>query len=352
MNIFIDESGNFVDGSDWGIVCALTIPHRELGPLRRELQFRTRAWPREHGELKGRLLDPIHIHALVDILHRHSALLHCCAMCFAYEDKNDLEAHKRGQCDGITSHLTDEHHPDAVQAIWGLRRTLEQMPLQLYLQCVVQSELVASVVEDTVIYFSQRRPRELGRFEWVIDAKDASKITTQEKWWRDTLGPLMESRSMRQPLKFVRDADFDVTHFKHSYEFDKDQWYPDKPRELIRGIDIRKIIMDCVSFNDSRTDIILQAIDILANYLRRVLSNRMQDDDVARSLGRLQLPRRSEPKGPYQGIQIITLSRSMTGRYKAEPELKRNLDLMASSGRMMILRNDRTRRRANKAKLR
>jgi hypothetical protein len=43
----------------------------------------------------------------------------------------------------------------------------------------------------------------LAQFEWTIDAKDPLRVSTQENWWRDTLGALVESKSLREPFPFV-----------------------------------------------------------------------------------------------------------------------------------------------------
>jgi hypothetical protein len=32
--------------------------------------------------------------------------------------------------------------------------------------------------EEVTLYFAQRRPRELAKFEWTIDAKDPRRITS------------------------------------------------------------------------------------------------------------------------------------------------------------------------------
>jgi hypothetical protein len=156
------------------------------------------------GELKGGLLLPAHLDAPAEVLFRHDALMHACAIDVSREDPKGVDAHKAGQCEGITKYLAPTHHPKFVKQVWELRRVLERMPNQLYLQHVLLSELVCEASQDAANYFSQRRPRELTEFEWTIDAKDPCRITAQEKWWRDTLAPLLESRSRRQPMRFVR----------------------------------------------------------------------------------------------------------------------------------------------------
>lgn len=342
MKIFIDESGNFAESSDWGVVCGLAIPHKEIGPASRELKFRSQKWPTENGEIKGRLLDPVHFHELVEVLYRHDAVLHSAAINIATEDYKEIDNHKRIQGEKLTQHLGPEHHPELVAQIWRLRSTLEKMPSQLYVQCVLQTDLIAATVEDTANYFSQRRPRELANFEWSVDAKDPNKITTQEEWWRLTLGPLLESRSMRQPFGIVRDEDFDVSYFEKSYLFEKEQWYPDRPREMREGYDIRKIVLDSVTFDDSRSDILLQAVDVLANHLRRVMAGRIENRDVIRSLGRLQIPRRK------QSVRILSLAPVETKKYLEGKNLMDRIGLMAATGRDMFTAANRRKNRKDK----
>ena len=74
------------------------------------------------------------------------------------------------------------------------------------------------------MYFAQRRPRELAQFEWTIDAKDPRRVTTSEKWWRDTLAPLLESRSRRDPMRMVDHPAFDYRFLERSFGMRKSVW--------------------------------------------------------------------------------------------------------------------------------
>jgi hypothetical protein len=76
MHFFIDEGGTFTASAGWSVVCSLALPHKEVGPARREIDFVSRQWPRRDGELKGGALSPAHLEALVDVLYRHHAILH------------------------------------------------------------------------------------------------------------------------------------------------------------------------------------------------------------------------------------------------------------------------------------
>jgi hypothetical protein len=169
MHFFIDEGGLFTPETGWGVVCSLALPHKQVGPARREINRISRGWPRKDGELKGGQLQPAHLDALVDILFRHDALLYACAIDVSREAPGDVEYHKARQCEGTTKHLTAEHNSAVVQSIWKLRHALERMPIQLYIQCVLMSELVANAVELATLYFAQRRPRELAKFDWTVE---------------------------------------------------------------------------------------------------------------------------------------------------------------------------------------
>ena len=221
----------------YGVVCSLAIPHGEVGRAVREISRLTRNWPRNKGELKGGVLKVPHLESLVDLLFRHDAIMHACAIDVSYESDKGVDRHKAYQCNSITKHLTSEHHPNLAREIREVRRTLEQMPRQLYIQSVVMRELIDTAYKEVTTYFAQRRPRELAKFEWTIDAKDPRRTTTQEKWWQDTLGPLLDSRRRREPFGIVKDAGFNYKYFKRSFAM---KYEPsDRPGQTEEGYDIR-----------------------------------------------------------------------------------------------------------------
>lgn len=111
-------------------------------------------------------------------------------------------------------------------------------------------------------------------------------------------------------------------------------WYPDKQGEPITGYDIRKILSDNISFKDSRSDILLQAIDILTNFLRRLLMCRIVDPAVAKILGRLQIHQRPAPN-VFQSLHLMTFT---TSERTENSQLGRMLKQMSLAGRSMIRR--------------
>jgi hypothetical protein len=334
LHIFIDESGTFIPTTAWAVVCSLAIPHKEVVPARRQINRLSRDWPRKGGELKGGMLKPTHLESLVEVFFGHDALMHACAIDMSRENAARVGHHKAGQCEGMTKHLTPEHHPDLVRAIWELRHVLERMSPQLYIQCVMMKELVRIASEQITLYFAQRRPRELAKFEWTIDAKDPRRITSQERWWRDVLAVWLESASRREPFIFVKDTGFDYKYFNRSFGMTKEMWFPNRPPETMEGHDLRKMMSERMAFVDSRSEILIQAVDILTSFLRRLLAKQINSGDVAQALGRLQISKQP------QSLRLVTLSREA----RSQSELGNALQMMTRAARTMF-KPDRTRRR-------
>ena len=327
--IFIDESGNFTSSTRFSAIVALTLPHNRLRRTRHKLQLLTAQWPKVDGELKGRQLSTRHIVALVDVLFRQHALLHCIVTSVGADDDAEIKAHKDQQCEMMMRNLTSEHHPELVAQVWALRQTLEEMPLQLYIQFVSQTHLLCAVIENVPNYYSQRQPRELSLFEWFVDAKDKN-VTAQENWWRTTLGPMIQSRSRRQAFgRVADDSAFNYTYFDNAYDLQVDNPSPNGARRVI-GTDIGKLVTKRLSFVNSKSDILIQSADVLVRSIRRVLS----DDADARlidALGRLQLIQRRD--GTLQSMQFILLAGQGHSLEHAEKINQR----MTRAGRSMLL---------------
>jgi hypothetical protein len=330
MHFYIDEGGTFVPATGWGVVCLLAIPHRSIGPVRREINRIGQRWPRKGGELKGGLLSPAHLDELVEVLFRHDALLCAYAIDVSREDQQGVTDHKANQSAGITKYLVPEHHPNSVKQAWELRHTLERMPTQLYLQCVLLKELVWSATAEAINYFAQRRSRELAEFEWTIDAKDPRRITTYEKWWRDTLAPLFESLSRREPMPLCKDPAFDYRFLQRNFAMRKEMWSPDRPIETVDCYDIKKMITERMAFVDSRSETLIQTVDILASFLRPLLAGEIAGDQIAHALGRLQIIQKHG--GKRQSLHVVTISRLPGGR----TGLYKTIQVMPSAGRTMM----------------
>jgi Protein of unknown function (DUF3800) len=120
--------------------------------------------------------------------------------------------------------------------------------------------------------------------------------------------------------------------FDRSYLTRKDLWSPDGARESVECYDITKMISKRIEFVDSRTEPLVQAVDVYASFLRRLLSSETGGDDISHILGRLLIYRKPEGASHPQSLRVLTVSRKpskMTGLFKT-------LEIMTSAARCMI----------------
>jgi hypothetical protein len=277
MIIYCDESGTFVptpNKSSISLVGALIIPEGTLERIEKKYRALRATLCKDGVEVKGRLLSEDQIAKVVEILLKNEALFEVVGIDMGAHSSDSIEMHKNAQAEAITNNLTDQFHENLQKAIWQLRRRLEQLPNQLYVQSVATFELIATVIEHGSIYFSQRRPEALGRFEWVIDAKDRGRITEGEDWWSKTVMPSVQSKSFRKPFGQFTEGDY--SHFQR---FDRD--VPDYLREHMKdpsaetGLDANKIMTENFRFS-ADPEVGLELADILTNATRRALMNNLK----------------------------------------------------------------------------
>jgi len=276
MLIFIDESGTFTSVSGptgVSLVGALIIPEGSIAKIEKKYDAIRKNLPTENGEVKGRLLSEAEVDRVVTLLKRNEVLFEVVGIDMAAHSRSGIEVHKKGQENGITVNLTAAFHPNAQKGLWELRRRLERMPHQLYIQSVLMFELIPMVVEHATLYFSQRRPETLGHFKWVVDGKDKGRVTDWENWWSLTVMPMTQSRSLREPMGQFVDGDY--TYFQRFEMAIPEYLWPHlkNPRQRV-GLDIKKILTESFRFS-SKPEPGLEMVDILTNATRRALAGRL-----------------------------------------------------------------------------
>lgn len=279
MHIFIDESGGFQrnECADHSIscVCAIVVPGRNLRALESGFNKISRAWPRsKSGEVKGHLLSEQHLAHLCEFLRPLHVILEVAVMDMNLCEDADVDHHRAQQARGMTVNLTDEHHPELVSSVWKLRRSLEQMPRQLYAQAVALTDVAWTAFEHGQLYLCQRYPGELARYRWVIDAKEKYKITEYEHWWQHSVMPLIQSRSLREPSVKLKGGDYSAYRRNFPASPTPDYLVGPSSRPNETTDDLRAIFRE-LEFAESEKYIGLQVVDVLANGLRRSLSGRM-----------------------------------------------------------------------------
>jgi hypothetical protein len=200
MHIFIDESGGFQctdRPSAPSCVGAVIIPGRQLPELEDDFRKLSANWPKENGEVKGKLMQESHFGELCEFLEPRGVLFECSVMDMGCATEAEVSHHRQMQAEGMTKNLTAEHYASMVTEVYRLRGVLEKMPLQLYAELVTLTHVVWRALEHATLYYCQRLPGELAHFRWVIDAKSNLNITPHEDWWRVCVKPMLQTRSTR-----------------------------------------------------------------------------------------------------------------------------------------------------------
>ncbi len=309
MHIFIDESGTFVipktDPPAFSAVGALTIPDGERIKLEEKYNRLREDLPKQDGEVKGRDLQEHQIAQIVALLVKHQVLFEASVVELSHSDGPLIAAHQEKQARGITKNITPGCNDSLRASLLELRRQVENMPPQLYVQSTLNQDVIAEVIGQHTLYYAQRRPRELSAFHWVIDAKGPSGVTPWETWWSTTMPHLLESRSLRNPNVSLKEADY--SHFER-YKATPGN----RPRPLIpRGatpyaVNVKLLLTEDFRFS-SLPEPGLELVDILVNATRRVLRGTLSRS-AWRDLPRLMIHR------PHQYIHVLTFDQRILGR--------------------------------------
>jgi hypothetical protein len=276
MKIFVDESSNFIqrgDRSSVSAVGALVITERQL-PLveRRYAQLRPLLPKDRKGEVKGCDLSENDVARVVELARRSGLIYEVAVIDRLPNDFAAVEEHRKTYTEGLTENLTDRHHPEFIASSHALKHRLEQMPEQLYVQSVATFEVLWKILTKAIVYYSQREPESLGRFHWVVDAKDR-KRTSWEDWWSKVVRPHMQTRSWEKPLEGFDGGDYSHLAFKEmDIPADIRKAFPLVNEERGWGFDAFGDIE--FSFEISTG---LELVDVLTNCVRRALAGHLEE---------------------------------------------------------------------------
>ena len=229
--------------------------------------------------MKGALLNERQVARVVDLLRKNEVIFDASVIEMSVHPTDQIAAHRAQSAEGLTINLKPDFHPNVREAAWRLRRQLEGFKDPAYLQSLAAFDLVTRVIEHGPLYFCQRNPRELGRFEWVIDAKGAfDQETPWEKWWLQVLLPIVQARSLRQPGGRLIGGDY-----SHFARFTWDE-VPDYLADMIPAsghrpglhIDLGKLLRECTRFSPD-PEPGLEMVDIVTNAARRALVGNLQE---------------------------------------------------------------------------
>jgi hypothetical protein len=301
MHIFIDESGPFAGIGEFpsvSVIGALIMPDARLQSLDKHYKNLRANLPKDKkGEVKGRLLNEQQVENSVSILFAESALFEGAVIDMGIHTEDGLRAFQAQQAEKMTANLTDAHQKTLKEQVWAARKTFEGFDLPLMVQAMMTFEFIFELLEFSTMYYAARRPEELGKFNWVIDAKgNMEKPNEWEQWWSKFIFPVLQTRSIARPFRQLPDGLGDYSHLAR-FETEADpfirarsNWKEGDPDPLDLGLVMKENFTFAVDATPG-----LELVDIITNATRRAFRGHLQKQGWQR-IPQLMVHR---PKRPY-----------------------------------------------------
>jgi hypothetical protein len=333
VNIYIDESGSFVNAPSlgkWNAVAALAMPEsgrKKLDSLVRRLRLQS-AGPIVKEVKLNEVPEDHYLRFLAD-LEKLNAVVFCTATDAGLNTNERVAKHQQFQVDGVLKHLDKMRYEGGRRGVELMASQLRKLSPQLYVQLVCQINLMFDVVSRSITYFAQHNPSTLREFRWRVDQKNSARPDFEEAF--EKLSPaLLQSRSIEEPLMMVRGFNYS---FMTQYEF------PDgKPPEYLKedygievedAFDIQKLVRGNMTFMDSKDSTGIQAVDLVVSGIRRCLRGEFSNNEVAAAnLGKLML--QAVHNGPSLNLVAFGTEAPL------QTETARVVKLMSANSRRMI----------------
>jgi len=292
MRIYIDESGSFIPGAAPSRVCceaALAIPEvfaTEL--LDRFVKLRS-TWTAE-PEIKGSSLSDKQTADALTLLGEYDVLVEIGSLDVGHHSAAQIEKFRQDQAAGIMAGITPEHKDNARQWATQLKDEWLALPHQLMTQLYVLVLTLEEVIKHVPNYYAQRLPKELGRFDWVLDPKNV-KPTPFEEVWRKLVSPLLQRISIDTPWMRVDGGPFDYSAFSRFDRPIPEYLLPHFKARIPgddQGLDLTQLLHESLAFPDSKGEPGLQLADIVASAYTKAMNGKLPPE-VFRLFGRVMV---------------------------------------------------------------
>jgi len=337
MNIFIDESGTFVNAkkpNSWNSIAAYTSPESDRRHIRKILgDLKRSTGALANTEVKLRDVEEAQYFKFLEQLGKHNGVLFSVATDAGLNQEAGIAAHQRIQAAKIIEHKDKMLHQSAKDGLQTLSQQVAELAPQLYIQLQCQIQLIDNVIRYGTLYFVQRMPKHLGYFRWRIDQKNSER-TVYESAFLTVLPAFLQSRSLRDPFIMLKDADYSAfSRFDYTKE--------NRPTYLqnIYGLDVNEselatnigmLVREKLEFVDSKQNQGVQIADLLVSGIRRCLRQGFEDNKTAAHLlGRLMVNRERR----YQPIQFLGFTDE---EIKVSDEVARLSKIMEKSCRSLL----------------
>ena len=311
MYIYIDESGIFANpsGKNKAVSCvaALIIPEQYQKYIFKRFKHLKNSWGIGVDEPKGSKLNEKQISYVISVLSDYDVIVTARGIDLGVHTDAQITDHKQGQAANVTKHVTPKHHPNLVLQLEELKERYLLLPNQLYVQSVLLTVLIQSVIRIATLYYCQRDAFALSHFKWIIDAK-ADKLTNYEDLWSTVVMPFCESESLSNPLPYLKGGDYSWFNRNYALNIKKapEHLQPFRSKERqdkqFDAFDIKKVLSEHRSFESSQKNLGLQLVDIIVNAIRRALHGNLQISGWG-ALGKLMV----SPEKGNNAVQMIAL---------------------------------------------
>lgn len=340
MDISIDESGSFAlaekNADAWCVVAAYMSPETEKRKYTKLLdQLKRKQGKSKLDELKLHEVSESNYFWFLEKLGELKGVLFAVATDSYLNSKDFVAKHQFHQAKAIGDNIDRMKYDGGKEAVKLLKRQLEGLPHQLYVQLTCQIQLMVAVVNRGICYFVQRHPNSLSTFRWRIDQKEPSKKTDFEDAFEKFSPALLQTFSIEEPSPALDWCDYRPMR---DFMLEKGELpgYIVKEFPFLKGeqgLNIQKIIRKDIAFVDSESSANVQVVDLLVSGLRRILKSGFDDNDkAARLLGRIMV-QEQDNKPP---IKLVSFGNSEEGRLGDQSS--RSVKLMIRSCRGMIKR--------------
>jgi len=294
LNIYIDESGSFVNAStagSWNAVAALAVnkkSEKEIEYHLNQLKISNGFEPSKETKLND-LTESSYLQ-FIENLAGLNIVVFSTATDSGLNTIDRVIAHQQGQVAEILRHIDKMKYERGRQGVQLVSSQLAKLSPQLYVQLLCQVNLMFDIVSRVINYYVQRDPEALAVFRWRIDQKNISRTDFEDAF--EKLSPaLLQTRSISEPLMMVKGFDYSSLR---QYEFE-DEKVPEYLNEVYgieakSGLNIQKIIRGDIQFLDSKDSHGIQAVDLIVSGIRRCLRRQFSDNEKAASkFGQLML---------------------------------------------------------------
>jgi hypothetical protein len=292
MKTFLDESGSFAKAtsSSISIIGALTCRSHSFDSLCAQFEVLKQSWGL-HGEPTGGKLNEKEVIEVVDLLLKHDAYFHVVVTDTSQVSDRDFTELRQMHIDGLYRHLTPQHNAMWRGDVDELARFLAEFSFPSLIQFCLLTHLLDRILRDFLLWHAAKTPTELSSFDWILDAKDVTHTTKEEKTWRSLVGAYLQNRSLEHPIFLVRGLDY--SHMSRFWTVPSPGLVEKFPqmRKDDPAIDVGSIVRDNLSFKTSSSELGLQMVHIITNAYRRVLVGNIDAEQV-KSLGQLMMKSR------------------------------------------------------------